>query len=656
MRVGTMQKTRFVMTAALTLVLGALVVVPQVSAQAGTCNGLPITVDLNAGQLPTPGDDVIMGTPGDDVIAAGAGIDTVCGGDGDDKIWGQDGNDALFGGPGDDRLRGGDGDDALHGGDGVDNLAGGRDDDIVSGGLGDDALLRGGTGDDLLNGDDGDDVLVAGNGGSDRVNGNGGNDKVTGGPRPDELNGGDGNDLLLGHKGADVLDGGAGDDNLIGGDQPDELRGGPGDADVCHGGTTGDGALENDLASGCETETAIEGALAALTFMPGEILMGSAQAVAAPSNIAAVTAGDRALGLDIFSAVAGDENTMLSPYSIATALGMLYAGADGTTAAQMADVMHLTVDDDTFHATRGAIDAAVATTTPIADTTALEIRPANSIWGQGDYPFADAWLDVLATNYDAGLHAVDFVGDPDGSRELINNWVLDATEDRINDLLPEGSVTSDTRAVLVNAIWFFANWEVPFRASATTPLPFTRLDNSAVTVPMLRSQAARTGYADLPNYEAIHLDYAGDARMVIALPKGGMTPAQLAATLDPSATIPFDERLVNLTLPKFDFDATTPLGDALTALGMTEAFNQAAANLDPITGAPNDLFVSDAIHKTFIKVDENGTEAAAATGIVVGVVSAPPPATFTADRPFLFWIEHTPTNEMLFLGQVTNPS
>jgi len=654
MRVENMQrKTLMFTTVAVTLLLGALATIPQAGAQAATCNGLAVTVDLNAGQSPTSGPDVVLGTPGDDLIAASDGDDTICGGGGNDRIWGQNGNDTILGGDGDDFLRGGDGDDTLRGEAGVDNLAGGRDNDTVDGGADDDLIVRGGTGDDTLNGGDGNDALIAGNGGRDIVHGDAGNDKVTGGPRPDELTGGDGDDELLGHKGADTIDGGPGDDTLIGGDQPDMLRGGPG-VDTCFGGTTGGGALENDQASGCEESTAVEVTLA--SFTPGEVLVGQARAVTATPNVAAVAASDRALGLDVFAATAGDQNSMVSPYSIATALGMLYAGADGNTAAQMADVMHLTVDDATLHASRHAIDAELADASDLPGHTPFTIRPANSIWGQGDFPFADAWLDVLATNYDAGLHAVDFVSDPNGSRDLINSWVEDATENRITDLLPDGAITNNTRMVLVNAIWFFANWRIPFRSSDTTMLPFTRPNSSPVTVPMLRSGFYRTGYADLAQFEAVSIDYAGDARMIVALPKADMTPVELAAAIDPGAPILFQDRLVDLTLPKFDFESQIPLGDALKSLGMTDAFADSLANLDPITGGPNDLFVTDALHKTFIKLDENGTEAAAATGLVTGVVSAPPPASFTADRPFLFWIEHMSTGEMLFLGQVTDPS
>ena len=222
--------------------------------QAPTCNGFVVTVDLGAGQLPTDGDDVILGTAGDDTITAGAGNDTICAGAGNDSIWGQDGNDTVFGRDGDDRIRGGAGDDILDGGEGADDINGGRDNDIVLGGAGNDTALRGGTGDDTVDGGEGDDALIAGNGGRDTVLGGPGDDKITGGPRPDILMGGDGNDLLRGLGGADQLNGDAGDDQLFGSKQGDTLDGGLGN-DTCNGGTTGDGALEFDTAVSCEIES-----------------------------------------------------------------------------------------------------------------------------------------------------------------------------------------------------------------------------------------------------------------------------------------------------------------------------------------------------------------------------------------------------------------
>ena len=402
------------------------------------------------------------------------------------------------------------------------------------------------------------------------------------------------------------------------------------------------------------------------SFSPGDVvrvdLPRSAPGVD-ESDIAAVVAGDIAFGLDLFEIVAGDENLMLSPYSIVTALSMLFPGARGDTASEIAEVLHLTVDGSTLHAVRNHIDTALATPPPpTSDEDTREpftIRPANSAWGQGGYPFLDGYLEVLATNYGAGLRLVDYAGDPEGSRAIINSWVEEATEERIKDLIPEGAVDVMTRLALVNAIWFKANWFEQFNADATGPGIFTLLDGSEIEVPLMHANL-RTGYVETDLFEAVRLPYAGDAAMVVLVPREG-SPAELAADLDQSdLDIEWQPASVDLTMPSFEFEAEAGLKSALQELGMRTAFvppsGGSGADFTGITATP-ELYVSGAFHKTFIALDEEGTEAAAATAIIMRATSAgPPPVTFTADRPFLFWIEHSSTGEMLFLGQVTNPA
>ncbi len=399
-------------------------------------------------------------------------------------------------------------------------------------------------------------------------------------------------------------------------------------------------------------------------FTAGEVVqvdLPRAAPTVTEADIAAVVAADNEFGLDLFEIVATDANTMISPYSIATALSMLYPGARGTTAEEIADVLHLSVDDATLHAVRNYIDTALATAPPPMgneDTREpFTIRPANSAWGQGGYPFLDEYLTVLAESYGAGLSLLDYVGDPAGSRAIINEWVEDATEERIKDLIPEGAITVDTRLALVNAIWFYANWFEQFDPELTAPGSFTLLDGSEIQAPLMHI-GLRTGYADTDLFEAVRLPYAGDAAMVVLLPKTG-SPADLAAALGPAdLDIAWGDYRVEITLPSFEFEVEVGLKSALKQLGMTAAFEEPFGDGADLTGITEirELFVSDAFHKTFIALDEEGTEAAAATAIIISLESAPEPAAFTADRPFLFWIEHSSTGEMLFLGQVTNPA
>ena len=378
-------------------------------------------------------------------------------------------------------------------------------------------------------------------------------------------------------------------------------------------------------------------------------------------EIAAVTRGDAAFGLDLFRATAGDENFMISPYSIATALSMLYPGARGETAAEIAAVLHLDVSDETLHAVRNAIEQALSEEPlPVGPDDSREpftIRPVNSAWGQGGYPFLDDYLAVLAGQYGAGLRIVDFANDPEGATETINGWVEEATEDRIEDLIPDGGIDTLTRLVLVNAIWFKANWAEQFDPDLTTQDSFALSNGDEISVPMMHG-SIRTGYVSNGLFEAVRLPYAGDAAMVVAIPTDGSLADLIAALEADDLDIQWIDHQVEIAMPSFEFEAEVGLKSALQDLGMVRAFTDPlspdGADLTGITAA-RELFVTDAFHKTFVAVDESGTEAAAATAIIIGLESMPQPATFTADQPFLFWIEHTTTGELLFLGQVVNP-
>lgn len=401
-------------------------------------------------------------------------------------------------------------------------------------------------------------------------------------------------------------------------------------------------------------------------FVDGELLrldLPRSDVVVSDVDVAAVVRGDTALGFDLLEVIATDENVMVSPYSVGVSLSMLYAGARGLTASEIADVAHFDVEDSTLHAVRNYLDSQLeAASQPRAgdDREMFAIRPANSVWGQGGYPFLDDYLSVLAAYYGAGLRLVDFSSDPGFAADAINEWTEDATEGRISDLLAPGVIDETTRVVLVNAIWFKANWASKFDPDNTTEGPFTLADGTEISVPLMHTNL-RTGYAETDLFEAVRLPYAGDAAMVVALPKTG-TPADLISALTPDdLNIGWGDFIVDLTMPRFQFDTEVALKEGLQALGIEAVFvppQAGADNTADLTGVTTnrELYVSNALHKTFIALDENGTEAAAATAQIIGVTSLPQPATFTADRPFLFWIVHTPTNEVLFLGQVTNPT
>ena len=300
--------------------------------------------------------------------------------------------------------------------------------------------------------------------------------------------------------------------------------------------------------------------------------------------------------------------------------------------------------------------AAAPTPAPDDDRQPLRINTANAIWGQRGFGFEAEFLEILSSAYDAGVRLVDFVGNPAGATVEINNWVADQTEDRIVDLLPEGTVTTDTRVVLTNAIWFKANWLSRFDPAGTPLGTFRLLDGSRVTVPLMHG-GGRLQYKAGDGYEAARLPYAGDASMLVIAPDEGRF-AEILASLDgdflSEVRDGFSVHMVDLTMPSFEFDTQLSVVETLKQLGMVDAFSHPPADFTGIS-SEHDLFISDLVHQAFISVDEEGTESAAATGVVFGITSVPPPATLTLDRPFFFLIRHDSTGEILFPGTVTSP-
>jgi serpin B len=282
---------------------------------------------------------------------------------------------------------------------------------------------------------------------------------------------------------------------------------------------------------------------------------------------------------------------------------------------------------------------------------------ANAIWGQKDYAFLDAFLDRLALNYGAGLRVLDFGGAPEESRIIINDWVSDQTEGRIQNLIPQGAIDPLTRLVLTNAIYFNAAWANPFQEEATRDGPFTLLDGSRITVPMMH-QTESFGYARGEGYQAVELPYDGhELSMVLLLPERdgfGAFEDSLDADQAQAITQNLKRGQVALTMPKFEFDSRFSLKQALEAMGMPAAFS-GGADFSGMTGS-TDLFISNVLHKAFVSVDEEGTEAAAATAVVMKLsVAAEEPVAVTIDRPFVFLIRDTRTGAILFVGRVVDP-
>jgi serpin B len=373
--------------------------------------------------------------------------------------------------------------------------------------------------------------------------------------------------------------------------------------------------------------------------------------------------GNSAFAFELYQALKGkDGNLFYSPYSISLALAMTYAGARGETAQQMANTLQFLLEQARLHPAFNWLDAKLASRGQGAhgkDGEGFRLNIVNAIWGQKDYEFLPAFLDVLAENYGAGLRILDFITETEASRLAINDWVSNQTEGRIKDLIPQGAISELTRLVLTNAIYFNAAWAYPFDEKVTENGPFYLLDGGQVTVPMMK-QTESFGYADGEGYQAVELPYDGDElSMVILLPASGNFKAfeeGLQAQKVSDIISGLRPTQVALTMPKFEFDSEFSLADTLAAMGMPIAFSPDEADFSGMTGN-HDLFISDVIHKAFVAVDEAGTEAAAATAVIMNLTSVPePPVEVTLDRPFIFLIRDIETGSILFIGRVLNPS
>ncbi|UCH87798.1 MAG: serpin family protein [Dehalococcoidia bacterium] len=395
-----------------------------------------------------------------------------------------------------------------------------------------------------------------------------------------------------------------------------------------------------------------------------QVAQSETQRVTSPAvpepDLDELVAGNSAFAFDLYQAVRGNEGNLLySPYSISIALAMTYSGARGETKQQMADTLSFTLPDDRLHPAFNALDLELAGRGEApqgGESSRFQLNIANAIWGQKDYPFLAEFLDVLAENYGAGLRLLDFASAPEESRLAINDWVSDQTEGKIPDLMPQGVINALTRLVLTNAIYFNAGWAFPFEPQDTEEGPFHLLDGGEVTVPMMK-QSEEFGYAEGEGYQAVSLSYgASGVSMVLLVPQAGQFEAfesSLNAERVDAIVKDLERWIVTLSMPKFDFESSFDLGETLATMGMPDAFS-GAADFSGMTGS-RELFISAVVHKAFISVDEEGTEAAAATGVAMMESVPQGPVELTVDRPFVFLIRGSRTGAVLFAGRVVNP-
>jgi serpin B len=373
-------------------------------------------------------------------------------------------------------------------------------------------------------------------------------------------------------------------------------------------------------------------------------------------DTAAVVKGNNLFALELYRDLAKEDgNLFFSPYSISTALAMTYAGARNDTAQQMAKALHFSLPQERLHP---AFADLLQQTTGAAKPRKYHLQIANRLWGQKGYGFLPDFLKLTEASYGAGLKEVDFIGATEQARKAINAWVEEQTKDKIKELFKPGILNGDTRLVLTNAIYFKAAWMYPFSPKATIKGDFHVTADKKVTVPLMRGNH-RTHYANIGTAELLELPYEFfDLSMVVMLPKKGDSLAELEKQLTEANVAAWlrklSDRQVDITLPKFKVTSEFMLKDALSRLGMPIAFDPLKADFSGMASGPR-LFLQAVVHKAFVDVNEVGTEAAAATGVAVGATSLPQPATFRADRPFVYLLRDNRTGSILFMGRVVNP-
>ena len=366
------------------------------------------------------------------------------------------------------------------------------------------------------------------------------------------------------------------------------------------------------------------------------------------AELGELVSGNTSFALNLYGSLRQEEgNLFFSPYSISQCLAMVYAGARGETAGEIASAIDFGLPEERLHPAFDALDLSLLER---ANVSGNELSVANGIWAQRGFPVKREYLDLLAAYYGAGLMRVDFRRDPEGARKRVNDWVKEETKGRIKELFARGSINPQTLLVLANAIYFKGLWEEEFEPAGR--MPFYLLDGSTVEVEMMQKEG-RFGYTAGEGYEAVEIPYkGGELSFVLILPEKGTFQTyeeRFTSQILQGVLEGLRELSLELTVPKFTFSYGFDLKKSLRELGIERAFSGGA---DFSGMAEGELFIAQAVHKAFIRVDERGTEAAAATGVTVGrgLIKE-----VKVDRPFLFLIRDQRTGTILFLGRVVNP-
>jgi len=396
--------------------------------------------------------------------------------------------------------------------------------------------------------------------------------------------------------------------------------------------------------------------LIGLTIMLSSLFASSQSAQSAEAR--SLVEGNTTFALDLYGQLkASPGNLFFSPYSISTALAMTYAGAHGDTEKQMSQVLHFETLQGQAHFSFSELQRQLK---EAGAQQGIQLDIANALWAQKGHPFLFAFLNVAKDEYQANINQADFISGAEAARGEINQWVSRQTKDKIQDILPPASVDASTRLVLANAIYFKGKWEHPFSKEATRPGDFHVTADQKSMAPMMH-KTAHFAYAEHEDVQILEIPYTkGALRFVAILPRKidglsavekKLTPAYLAICLGKLRS-----EKVEVAMPRFEMRAYFQLKQTLGEMGMPVAFAAGEADFSGMDGT-QDLFLSAVIHKAFVDVNEEGTEAAAATGVVVEAALARPTAMprFVADHPFLFLIRDAESGAILFIGRLVKP-
>jgi len=359
------------------------------------------------------------------------------------------------------------------------------------------------------------------------------------------------------------------------------------------------------------------------------------------------------------SATSGGDNIFFSPFSISTVLAMTQLGSRGNTLQQMRNVMHLSAIPSDNELAKAY--SSILSTLQFKDKN-VTLNTANRMYVQNAFSILDEFKQKIVDHFKSDVSSVNFQSDAEQTRNDINNWVLEMTNNKIKDLLPEGVLDALTRVVLINAVYFKGDWLKQFKQSSTNPQPFQLNSNRQVTVQMMKMKS-KFYYAENKKYDCkvLEMPYVGDRlSMFIVLPNQieGLVDLESKLSVEAMETLAsyMDETTVQVQFPKFKLEESYSMNDLLISLGMEDLFSIDRADLSGITG-DNSLYVSSVVHKAFVEVNEQGSEAAAATGAVMNLRSMPAysNARFVADRPFIFFIRDQTTGLVLFMGSLRQP-